>query len=668
MDDLQSAVNSAATGDIIVISDNITFTGTVTIPAGGAITIESDAGNNWVLTQTAAEMTTRLFVVSDNASLTLQNITLDGGGTSCGGIQVGSAVMGSGNLELNEGTIIQNGYSTGSGLASSAVNVMANNAIAIINGALIQKNKTAYCAVSSGGKLTMQAGTIRESGGLYGGVYVTGLTSVFNMNGGTITQNEASTSGGGVFVGVNATFNMNGGTITQNKASTGGGGVSVSGISSSSIATFNMAGGTISENTAYNGAGIQVGGWGVLNITGDSSIIDNTATSSGGGISASTPTGGALYSNLNIDPDTIFSGNKALTAYRPPTNAAALFPNLGFASTSIYEHPINNYDINFSPYFITYNANGGTGAYVGPSIIPGNTDTVLSDVETEISYAGHRFDTWNTQADGNGTAYAPGDVITLSADVTLYAQWIFVGEVKLSLAISADPIQAKLRELLTYTIAVTNIGMVDANNIVLTDALPQSLQNPEYLAATGTIWHPWAGSLNLGTLASGASAKILIRSTVDPNTTTSIVNTVTVTSGAAISSATIRTSIYRPNSITNSAQIEIEACDETIVIESNEETVNKLRLVVIKTAGCKITAVGHHIDYCVSVKNESGVRLYELLFKDILDPSTSYTAGSFRVNGTPATPTVAGQTITYLIPELEDDKEVVICFRVAVDS
>ena len=123
-----------------------------------------------------------------------------------------------------------------------------------------------------------------------------------------------------------------------------------------------------------------------------------------------------------------------------------------------------------------------------------------------------------------------------------------------------------------------------------------------------------------------------------------------------------------PDSITNRAQIEIEACDETIVVESNEETVNKLHLILVKTAGCNITAVGHHIDYCVSVRNESGVDLHDLLFKDVLDSHTSYATGSFRVNGAPATPTVVGQTLTYLIPELEEDEEVVICFRVTVDS
>ena len=120
--------------------------------------------------------------------------------------------------------------------------------------------------------------------------------------------------------------------------------------------------------------------------------------------------------------------------------------------------------------------------------------------------------------------------------------------------------------------------------------------------------------------------------------------------------------------IVNQAQIEIEACDETLIVESNEVTVEKLQLEVIKTAGCNITAVGSQIRYCVSITNESGVDLFDLLFKDEIDPHTSYVAGSFEVDGHPRTPTVHGHTITYLIPELKDDETIVICFRVRVNS
>ena len=50
-----------------------------------------------------------------------------------------------------------------------------------------------------------------------------------------------------------------------------------------------------------------------------------------------------------------------------------------------------------------------------------STDTpLLSNPFTRENYT---FDGWNTAADGNGTSYADGAQITLTADTTLYAQW-----------------------------------------------------------------------------------------------------------------------------------------------------------------------------------------------------------------------------------------------------
>ena len=50
-----------------------------------------------------------------------------------------------------------------------------------------------------------------------------------------------------------------------------------------------------------------------------------------------------------------------------------------------------------------------------------STDTpLLSNPFTRENYT---FDGWNTAADGNGTSYADGASITLTADTTLYAQW-----------------------------------------------------------------------------------------------------------------------------------------------------------------------------------------------------------------------------------------------------
>ena len=79
-------------------------------------------------------------------------------------------------------------------------------------------------------------------------------------------------------------------------------------------------------------------------------------------------------------------------------------------------------------YTITYNGNGATGGTVPPSstyasgvtvTVPGNTGG--------LTKTGYVFDGWNTAANGSGTAYQPGNTLTMgSANVTLYAVWAVI--------------------------------------------------------------------------------------------------------------------------------------------------------------------------------------------------------------------------------------------------
>ena len=70
---------------------------------------------------------------------------------------------------------------------------------------------------------------------------------------------------------------------------------------------------------------------------------------------------------------------------------------------------------------LTYNANGGEGATNPATGAAGESETVAENVFTRNNYT---FIGWNTQADGKGTAYKPGDIFTLTdKDTVLYAQW-----------------------------------------------------------------------------------------------------------------------------------------------------------------------------------------------------------------------------------------------------
>lgn len=70
---------------------------------------------------------------------------------------------------------------------------------------------------------------------------------------------------------------------------------------------------------------------------------------------------------------------------------------------------------------ITIDANGGEGSVSTLSGVPGATVTLPS--ASSVSEAGHSLASWNSLADGTGTSYFPGQSVTLTEDMTLYAQW-----------------------------------------------------------------------------------------------------------------------------------------------------------------------------------------------------------------------------------------------------
>ncbi len=76
-------------------------------------------------------------------------------------------------------------------------------------------------------------------------------------------------------------------------------------------------------------------------------------------------------------------------------------------------------------YTVTYDGNQSTGGDVpvdANSYTNGAIVTVLDNTNGLVK-TGHTFSGWNTQADGEGTPYAPDATFTINANTTLYAQW-----------------------------------------------------------------------------------------------------------------------------------------------------------------------------------------------------------------------------------------------------
>ena len=71
-------------------------------------------------------------------------------------------------------------------------------------------------------------------------------------------------------------------------------------------------------------------------------------------------------------------------------------------------------------YTVTFNANGGTGEMAEQVFIEGEPQTLIANA---FSYQGHTFEGWNTMRNGTGTSYDDKQRITVTSDMTLYAQW-----------------------------------------------------------------------------------------------------------------------------------------------------------------------------------------------------------------------------------------------------
>ena len=72
-------------------------------------------------------------------------------------------------------------------------------------------------------------------------------------------------------------------------------------------------------------------------------------------------------------------------------------------------------------YYMSFNKNSGTGSM--SRLYCPTFDPFLTVPECGFTRNGYAFTGWNTKANGSGTAYAPYTDVTLSADMTLYAQW-----------------------------------------------------------------------------------------------------------------------------------------------------------------------------------------------------------------------------------------------------
>jgi len=280
--DLQAAIaafNSGSANMEIVIGADIVIPSNLTISGSYTLTISSDSTIR-TLTRGFSDTSstyppTGLFIVDRGATLTMENIIVDGDkSTYTDNKALLVAINSDGMFTMGDGAVLQNNISIiGGGVG--------NYGMFNMNGSAVISNNTAFGGggVYNAGMFTMDdsavisGNTARSGGGVYN-------DNIFTMSGSAVISNNAAAygygggDGGGVYnVG---TFTMNGSAQIRNNTSKffgTGGGVLNSG-------TFSMSDSTvISGNKATVGGGID---WntGTIGISGSPKIgstSDNNA-------------------------------------------------------------------------------------------------------------------------------------------------------------------------------------------------------------------------------------------------------------------------------------------------------------------------------------------------------------------------------------------------------
>ena len=239
----------------------------------------------------AAGFTGDMLSLQANSTLTLKDVTMDGGavwaadGSNTGAVATGALVTaaGKGNLILEKGAVLKNND------GAHAVNLGTRiGATLTINGGEVVYNRSASGAVWGGGHIVMNDGKIshNSSTGLAGAIRMVSSCSL-TMNGGEISNNTAAGDGGAIWGYGSSTYHFNGGKMNGN-------------------------------TSAGTGGAIYTGTYSVIRISGDFELCNNTAANSGAirltDHTSMTITGGKISGNTqNGDSNAFNTWNNSIS-------------------------------------------------------------------------------------------------------------------------------------------------------------------------------------------------------------------------------------------------------------------------------------------------------------------------------------------------------------------
>lgn len=309
---LRAAIAAAGDGDVVYFVPALNGQ-TVNLTSGEiainrSITVQGPGSN--LLTVGTQSSSFRVFHVLPGPTVTIQGLTIHGGGGVDGGCIRNQATLNLTNCTVSEG------FSFGSALGGAISNdSSAGNPTLTIIGCIIENNHIAgegggiYNGASSGGSATVSMWNTRVSGntaGDGGGIYNAGAGARMTLTNCVVSGNDAFTPGplpsgdGGGIYNRDGVVTIIISTIANNQTFAGGGGIDSSGTLAiiNSTVSGNRADGEVGEHAPV-GRGGGILAVGTVTLT-NSTISNNFANDAGGG----------LYGTGTITHSTI-SGNAA---------------------------------------------------------------------------------------------------------------------------------------------------------------------------------------------------------------------------------------------------------------------------------------------------------------------------------------------------------------------
>ena len=393
--DIKNAINQASLGDsiVIVIQNDIAFPEDEKLIIAKNLNIKFetvDSENSFSLISKKQ----RHFTIAqdNNVEFTFENVILDGGGEG-GGIGVaGSLKMTGAKITNCLAGLDGGGISTNNSIGRppsiflSYCDIYNNTAKGMGGGVYVQSaqltidnckiyNNTADGNGGGGVSCTsdsefnmLNSEVYNNTSAFMGGGVLAAISSVGTISYCSIHDNKGK-EGSGIFIATlsNNVFTISNSRIYKNTEAQKGGGICCGRVSVSTIVI--EEGSEIFENESVDGGGIYADN-STVSIN-DSRISKNTATNDGGGIYTTDLT------KLFVSGGEVFSQNTAWISAPPLPDVIERYSNnIKTTSNSIYDHPLNNYDINVLIVKVLYIYGDGTNV---DELTPKEYAAVLKD-------------------------------------------------------------------------------------------------------------------------------------------------------------------------------------------------------------------------------------------------------------------------------------------------